>query len=378
MKKIISNARVVTPGTDLANGFVVIEEGRIVEVCEGNLPVGDAEVIDAGGRLLLPGFIDIHSHGADGHDVCDDSLDSLRHIARRKLQEGVTTWLPTTLTQPVEKLQSIAGTIAAFRAEGGLTRCPGMHVEGPFINRDKAGAQNPEYVRPPDFAELAALHAIMPALIVSLAPEIPGAVELIAAAAELGIRSSAAHTASTSAQIFAACDAGLTHLTHYGNAMTPLHHREIGVIGAGMLDDRLRIELITDGIHLSPDMLRLIFKVVSIDRLMMITDSVAASWMGEGEMTLGGLPVVVKDGIARLRDGGALAGSTLKANEGLRNLAGITGLPLAELVKVTGWNQAQSLGLEGFGKIEAGYHADLVLLDEDFEVLRTFVGGEEL
>ncbi|MDB6076949.1 MAG: N-acetylglucosamine-6-phosphate deacetylase, partial [Akkermansiaceae bacterium] len=162
------------------------------------------------------------------------------------------------------------------------------------------------------------------------------------------------------------------------NAMTPLHHREIGVIGAGMLDDRLRIELITDGIHLSPDMLRLIFKVVSIDRLMMITDSVAASWKGDGEMTLGGLPVVVKDGIARLKDGGALAGSTLKANEGLRNLADITGLPLSELVKVSGWNQAKSLGLEGFGKIEAGYHADLVLLDEDFEVLRTFVGGEEL
>ncbi|MDB6079946.1 MAG: naga: n-acetylglucosamine-6-phosphate deacetylase, partial [Akkermansiaceae bacterium] len=209
MRKIISNARVVTPGMDLANGFVVIEEGRIVAIGEGNLPVGDAEVIDAGGKSLLPGFIDIHSHGADGHDVCDDSLESLRHIARRKLQEGVTTWLPTTLTQPVEKLRSIAGKIAAFRDEGGLTRCPGMHVEGPFINRDKTGAQNPEYVRPPDFAELAALHEIMPALIVSLAPEMPGAVELIAAAAAFGIRCSAAHTASTSAQIFAACDAGL-------------------------------------------------------------------------------------------------------------------------------------------------------------------------
>jgi N-acetylglucosamine-6-phosphate deacetylase len=377
MRKIISNARVVSPGFDLADTAVLIEDGKISRIGGRELLAEDGEVIDAAGNLLLPGFFDIHSHGADRHDVCDDSLDSLRHVARRKLQEGVTTWLPTTLTQPVAKLQSIARTIAAFRDEGGLTRCPGMHVEGPFINRDKAGAQNPQFVRPPDFAELAALHAIMPAAIVSLAPEMPGALDLIAAATALGIRSSAAHTAATAAQIFAACDAGLTHLTHYGNAMTPLHHREIGVIGAGMLDGRLMIELIADGIHLSPDMLRLIFKVIPIDRLMMITDSVAASWMGDGEMTLGGLPVIVENGVARLKENGALAGSTLKANEGLRNLSSITGLPLSELVQVTSWNQARSLGLAGFGKIETGYHADLVLLDADFEVLKTFVGGNE-
>jgi N-acetylglucosamine-6-phosphate deacetylase len=377
MKKIISNARVVSPGIDLTDTLVLIEDGKISRLGGRELLAEAGEVIDAGGNLLLPGFFDIHSHGADRHDVCDDSLDSLRHIARRKLQEGVTTWLPTTLTQPVAKLQSIARTIAAFREEGGLTRCPGMHVEGPFINRAKAGAQNPQFVRPPDLAELAALHAIMPAAIVSLAPEMPGALALIAAATALGIRCSAAHTAATSAEIFAACDAGLTHLTHYGNAMTPLHHREIGVIGAGMLDSRLRIELIADGIHLSPDMLRLIFKVIPIDRLMMITDSVAASWMGAGEMSLGGLAVVVEEGVARLKEGGALAGSTLKANEGLRNLSNITALPLSELVQVTSWNQARSLGLSGFGKIEPGCHADLVLLDANFEVLKTFVAGNE-
>lgn len=377
MRKLVTNARVVSPGLDLPHAAVLIEDGWITAVVEGsNLP-NNAEKIDAEGKLLMPGFIDIHSHGADGHDVCDDSLESLRHIARRKLQEGVTTWLPTTLTQPREKLKSIAGKISEFCRQGGLTRCPGMHVEGPFINKEKAGAQNPQFVRSPDFAEIEDLHAIMPALILSLAPEMPGAVELIRGCRALGITCSAAHTSATAAQVFNTCDAGLTHLTHYGNAMTPLHHREIGVIGAGMVDERLMVELITDGIHLAPDMLRLVFKTIPIDRLMMITDSVAASWIGEGEVDLGGLAVVVKDNVARLKEGGALAGSTLKANEGLKNLVEITGLPLSELAKVTGWNQARSLGIQSLGKIAPGFLADLVLLNDDFSVAKTIVGGEE-
>jgi N-acetylglucosamine-6-phosphate deacetylase len=205
----------------------------------------------------------------------------------------------------------------------------------------------------------------------------PGALELIEGCRALGITCSAAHTSATAAQVFAACDAGLTHLTHYCNAMTPLHHREIGVVGAGMVDDRLMIELISDLIHLSPDMLRLVFTTIPIDRLMMITDSVAASWIVEGEISLGGLEVVVKDRIARLKEGGALAGSTLLANEGFRNLVGSTGLPLHEVIKVTSWNQARSLGLEDLGKIAPGFLADLVLLNNDYSVARTFVGGEE-
>ena len=252
-----------------------------------------------------------------------------------------------------------------------------MHVEGPFINKERAGAQNPQFVRAPDFAEVEDLHAIMPVMILSLAPEMPGAVELVRGCRALGITCSAAHTSATAAQVFTACDAGLSHLTHYGNAMTPLHHREIGVIGAGMVDDRLMVELITDGIHLSPDMLRLVFTTIPIDRLMMITDSVAASWIGEGEVDLGGLAVVVKDHVARLKEGGALAGSTLKANEGLRNLAEVTGLPLSELSKVTAWNQARSLGLLSLGKIAPGFLADLVLLEDDVSVATTLVGGEE-
>ena len=181
---------------------------------------------------------------------------------------------------------------------------------------------------------------------------------------------------ATAAEVTAAREAGLAHLTHFGNAMTGLHHREIGVVGAGLLDAALKLEVIADGIHLCPDMLRLIFQLVPINRLMLVTDSIAASWIGDGEVTLGGLPVTVKGGVARLAEGGALAGSVLRYNEGVRNVAEFTGLPLREIVKATSWNQAVSLGLEGFGKLEPGYHADVVLLEADFSVWMTFVRGD--
>lgn len=378
MKTLLRHARIVSPDLDVEGGSILIEHGRIAAVTGPGAatPAADA-VIDVAGRLVMPGFIDIHCHGADGHDVCDNRVEAVRHIARRKLQEGVTTWLPTTLTQPQDKLEEIAAKCAEYMADPVYCRTPGLHVEGPFINRKNAGAQNPEFVRPPDFAELKRLHDIAPALIVSLAPDIEGADEVIRRAAEIGITSSAAHTSATAARIREAKQAGLRHLTHFCNAMTPVHHREIGVVGAGLVDDSLMLELICDGIHLCPDMLRLVFQLVPIERLMMITDSMAASWIGEGEVMLGGLPVLVKDGKAVLKEGGALAGSALRYNEGLRQVVEVTGLPLAQIVKATSWNQARSLGLEGFGKLEPGFHADLAILESDFAVWKTFVGGEE-
>ncbi len=375
MSLLLTHAHIVSPDLDLPDASVLIENGRISEVSTGGALKADV-IIDLAGRMVMPGFFDIHSHGADGHDVCDNSLDGIRHIARRKLEEGVTTWLPTTLTQPQDKLEKIAATCAAYRKNPEFCRTPGLHVEGPFINPKNAGAQNPQFVRPPDFDELRRIHEISPALIVSLAPDMPGADDLIRRARQLGITASAAHTSSTAARIFEAKQAGLRHLTHFCNAMTPVHHREIGVVGAGLLDDELMVEVICDGIHLCPDMLRLLFKVVPIDRLMMITDSMAASWIDQGEVMLGGLEVIVADGRATLKQGGALAGSALRFNEGIRILAETTGLPLHQIVKATAWNQARSLGLEGFGKIEPGFHADLAVLNPDFSVWKTIVGGE--
>ena len=376
MKTLIENTRIVSPDLEIDGGSLILENGRITAVLQpGEPPPAVQNVIAAAGRISMPGFIDIHAHGADHHDVCDGSLEAIRHIARRKLQEGVTTWLPTTLTQPQEQLEQVAAVCAEYFANPEFCKTPGLHVEGPFINAKNAGAQNPQFVRPPNLDELRDIHDIAKVLIVSLAPELDGALELVRAAKQLGITSSAAHTSATAAQLRAASDAGLTHLTHFGNAMTPLHHREIGVVGAGLIDDGLMLELICDTIHLCPDMLKLVFQVVPVERLMIITDSMAASWIGDGETSLGGLAVVVKDGAARLKNGGALAGSALLFNEGLRHLASLIPLPLHQLVKTTSWNQARSLGLPGLGKLEPGFFADIVILNPDFSVWKTLVNG---
>lgn len=378
MKTLIHNTRIVSPDLDVENGALLLDHDRIAALVYPGEPLPAADMlIDAAGRMALPGFIDIHAHGADHHDVCDASLDGIRHIARRKLQEGVTTWLPTTLTQPQDQLEQVAAVCAEYFANQEFCKTPGLHVEGPFINKKNAGAQNPQFVRPPNLGELQAIHAIAKTLILSIAPDMPGALEVIHGATQLGITSSAAHTSATAAEIFAAKAAGLTHLTHFCNAMTPLHHREIGVVGAALLDDSLMIELICDTIHLCPDMLKVAFKLVPIERLMLITDSMAASWIGTGETSLGGLAVVVSDGAARLKDGGALAGSALRFNEGVRNIANLIPLPLHQLVKTTSWNQARSLGLPDLGKLEPGYCADIVLLNPDFSVWKTLVNGSE-
>lgn len=377
MTSLIKNAHIISPDLEIKNGAIAFENGKITAVYESGAVLPDAAVIfDAEGNYAFPGFVDIHAHGADTKDVCDNDLESIRHIAKRKLEEGVTTWLPTTLTQPQDKLLEIAATCAKYRDNQEFAKTPGLHVEGPFINVSKAGAQNPEFVRKPDFAELKAIHDICPATVFSLAPCQEGAAEVIKQAKEIGISSSAAHTEATYADVLAAKEAGLTHLTHYGNAMTALHHREIGMVGAGLIDDDLKIELICDGIHLAPDFVKTIFKLKPIEQILMITDSMAGSWIENGECSLGGLEVIVENKVARLKHGGALAGSALLFNEGIKNVVEYTGLPLHQIVKATSWNQAQSLGLEGIGKIEADFCADITILDKQFNVIETFVDGE--
>ncbi|MGJ8673577.1 N-acetylglucosamine-6-phosphate deacetylase [Rubritalea sp.] len=378
MTTLIANAHIISPDLEIENGAILLKNGYISEVYQSGEPLPPADIIfDAKGHYAFPGFIDIHSHGADGCDVCDNKLDSLRHIAQRKLAEGVTTWLPTTLTQPQQRLLEIAEKCEQYRANQEFAKTPGIHLEGPYINVNKAGAQNPEFVRQPVLEEVEAIHAITPIRVLALAPCQANACELIVAAKQLGILCSAAHTAATSAQIATAKQAGLSQLTHFGNAMSGLHHREIGTVGAGLLDDDLSLELICDGIHLAPEFIQLIFKVKSIDRIQLITDSMAGSWIDNGNCTLGGLEVTVKNKVARLKNSGALAGSTLTFNQGFKRAAEITGLPFTQLVKTTSLNQARALGLTNHGKIEQGHTADIAILDKDFHPTATFVDGEQ-
>ncbi|WP_276743883.1 N-acetylglucosamine-6-phosphate deacetylase [Victivallis vadensis] len=374
MKTLIKNCRLVSPDLDLADASILIEVGKIAGIfTASSLPAAD-RTVDAAGLTAMPGFVDVHCHGRNNFDFCDALVDGVNTIAREKLAEGVTTLLPTTLTLPEADLAATLKSVAAYDGKG--CKLPGVHLEGPFINPKCTGAQNPAFVRKPDVEEVKRLNAIYPVLKVSFAVEEEGGDRLCEELRNLGITPSCVHSAASYGQFKAGYAKGLRNLSHFCNQMTPLHHRDIGLVGAGLLNDGVFIEFICDKLHISPDMIALVFKVKDAGHIQLISDAMRASGMPNGEYTLGGLPVIVQGGAARLKEGGALAGSTLQIMDALRNVAEITSLPLKELVKSTSFAQAQALGLPGIGKLEPGYQADIVLLTREFKVSKTLVDGE--
>ena len=375
MRRLLTHCHLISPGLDWPDAAIEIHGDAIHAVYSAGatLPQVD-DVRDLGSLIVVPGFIDIHTHGAGGGDACSGELAGLQQMAQAKLREGVTTFLPTTLTMPEDALEAAFQTIAAYQRHPTGALAPAVHVEGPFINPRCVGAQNPAFVRPPDIAEMDRLAAIAPIALISVATEMPGGVAFIQAASERGWRTSLAHSAATYAQFLEAKAAGLSHLTHFCNQMTPLHHREIGLVGAGLLDGDVKLELICDRLHLAPEMIQLVFHAKRLAQLMLITDSIAASHLADGEFEIGGLRVHVREGAARL-DSGALAGSTLRMNHALRNVAELTRLPLADLIATTSWHQAHSLGWPRLGKIAPGFFADLTLLRPDFSVQGTILRG---
>ncbi len=377
MKTLIKNAHIISPGLDVEGGAVLVEDGKFTQVygAADALPAAD-ETIDAAGQMLMPGFIDVHSHGAGGADACDGTVEALNTIADCKIKEGVTSWLATTLTLGYETLEKVQLSVAEYNKAPRSVKIPGTHLEGPYVCEKQLGAQNPAFRRDPDFEELKKLHAISPVLIITLAPELPGACDFIAKATALGVRCSAGHSLATYADFLAAKRSGLVHLTHFCNQMTKLHHREIGLVGAGLYCDDVYVEMICDKIHLCPDMIRLAFKAKPIDRILLITDCMEATGLPDGDYQLGGLAVVVSNGAARLASNGALAGSTLQFNIALRNIVEEVPRPLPELIRTTSLNQAENLGLERLGRLEPGYIADIAVLDERFAVAATFIDGQ--
>ncbi len=374
--KLIRNVRMISPDVDYKYANIIIDGETIKSIAEKEVnPDNFDDIIEGEGLMALPGFIDEHTHGAVGFDTCDGKYESIDKIAEARLKEGVTMFLPTTLTMPHEVLVAAAKAVAQYRENERWAETPGLHIEGPFINCAYKGAQNPEYIRLPDTNEIKELNDITPVKIVTVAPEVEGALQFISDMREMGIVTSAGHSGATYAEFLAAKAAGLTHLTHFFNQMSPLHHREIGLVGAGFADNDIKIELICDKLHVKPDIIKIVFNTKPVDQIILITDSLLASGLPDGKYVMGGLEMFVKNREARLASG-ALMGSTLPYQFGLRNVHEITGMPLKELVKATSWNQAQSLGLQGVGKIEKGYKANIVLLDKQFNVMGTMVKGE--
>ena len=378
MSLLLKNCHLISPDQNFKGSSILVDKGMIQRIyAEGDaLPAAD-QVIDVCGAMTMPGFIDVHCHGKSGVDFCDATDEAMETIGIDKLKEGVTSYLPTTLTLPEDLLVRSLQTAANYTKKG-VKGCklPGVHLEGPFINPKCLGAQNPEYVREPDIEMVKRLNAIYPVKKVSYAVEMPRGAEFAAELISAGILPSCVHSAAKYADFKKAYDHGLNSLTHFCNQMTPLHHRDIGLVGAGLLHQEVYIEMICDKLHLCPDMIKLVFSLKDINHIQLITDAMRAAGMPDGESSLGGLPVIVKDGAARLASNGALAGSTLQICDALRNVYEITGLPLEQLVKTTSFNQAQALGLEKVGKLAPGYCADIVILNDKFKVSSAFVDGE--
>ena len=381
-KLSICGARVITPGQDLGVMDVVLDGVRIAAV--GGPALAYGETIDATGLIALPGFVDIHSHGRSGADFCDATDEAFGKIGRDKLADGVTSFLATGLTRPESDLAELCRAVERYKAKGEGATCLGVHLEGPFFNASMAGAQNPDFLKKPDAAMVKRLDAISRVVKVSLAPELEGAEDFIREMASAGIVTSGGHSAADYDTFERARKAGMTHLTHFCNAMMPIHHLRPTMVTGGMLADDVYAEIITDGVHLSDPMIRLIVKAKGPDRTMVITDAMCAAGEPDGIYSLGGLRVKVEKGKATLADVpydpkavvSNVAGSVALYPQCFKRYVKASGLPLEEAVKATSYNQCVSLGIPDRGEIAPGKIADLVLVDKDLNPRLTIVNGE--
>ncbi len=386
MNTTIKGARVTTPGRDLGVTSVRIVDGVIAAVGEDAAPAVGDKVIDADGLTLLPGFVDIHSHGRGGFDFCDATDEAFETIGKGKTEDGVTSFLATGLTLSEDALAKLCRCAVRYRQKGKGATCLGVHLEGPFFNAEMAGAQNPDYLRKPDAAFVKRLNAISPVRKVSLAPELEGAEACIRELVEAGIVVSGGHSAADYDTFQRARAAGMTHLTHFCNAMMPIHHLRPTMVTGGLLADDVLVEIITDGVHLSDPMIELIARMKGPDRVMVITDAIRAAACPDGIYTLGGLRVRVADGCARLADVpydpkavvSNVAGSIALYCDCFRRLVRVTGWPLEQAVKAAGYNQLRSLGITDRGEIAPGQVADIVLVDDNLNPRQTIVRGRPI
>ncbi|MEG3627456.1 N-acetylglucosamine-6-phosphate deacetylase [Streptomyces poriticola] len=373
-RKVLAGARVVLPTGTVDDGRVLVDGTRIADTDAETADTeateaAHTEAVDLTGHWVVPGFVDIHNHGGGGASFTSGTVEEVLRGIRTHRLHGTTTLVASTVTGDLDFLARRAGLLAELAQQGDIA---GIHYEGPFISPCRKGAHSEELLRDPDPAEVRKLidaahgHARM----VTLATELPGGIDSVRLLAEHGVIAAVGHTDATYEQTVQAIDAGATVATHLFNAMPPVGHRAPGPITALLEDERVTVELIDDGIHLHPAALQLAFHHAGASRVAFITDAMDAAGFGDGRYMLGPLEVEVADGVARLVEGGSIAGSTLTLDRAFKRAVTVDGLSVEDAVTALSANPARLLGMaDRIGSLEPGKDADLVVLDEGFDVV---------
>ena len=383
----IINGRIITPYRIIQGGTVLVTGKTITAISENNIDAPDAIVIDAGGRYISPGFIDIHVHGGGGHDFMDGHEDAFLKIAETHARYGTTAMVPTTLTCSREDLLKSLDlyTIADKKNTKGA-RFLGMHLEGPYLALNQSGAQDPKYIRNPDkeeYMEVLAHSNIIKRW--SAAPELEGAIEFGKYLRSKGVLAAIAHTDAIYEEVVEAFENGYTLATHFYSAMSGVTRRNTfryaGVIESAYLIDAMDVEIIADGIHLPPPLLKLIYKIKGTDHIALVTDAMRAAGMPEGDSILGnkdtGLKVIVEDGVAKMPDRSSFAGSVATADRLIRTMVAKADIPLVEAVRMISKTPATIMGLaDHTGSLVAGKDADIVIFDDQINIQTTMVNGK--
>lgn len=380
----ITNGKVVTPVAIIEDGVVLCEDAKIkfAGPAKDAQPEPNSQIINAEGKFVLPGFIDTHFHGSGGDDVMANGAEGIRRISRALLKFGTTGFLATTIASRHEELmRAVEDTIAAeekdaLNSEG--AEILGLHLEGPYINVKFKGAQPEWGIRDPNFDEC---HQLLDAAegrikIMTIAPELPGAMEMIRMLKSAGVEPSVGHSEADYDTALAAIEAGATRATHLFNAMSGVHHRKPGLAAAVLNEPGICAEMICDGVHVNPRMVALAWKAKGRDAMSLVTDATAAQGVGDGVFTLGDFQIQVRGPLCTLMDGVTIAGSVLTMNRAVGNVIGFTGMSLIDAAHTASMLPARACGVaDRKGSIEAGKDADIAILNPDFSVSNTIRAG---
>ena len=387
MKKIkIINGHIITPHRIIKNGTLLIKNNKIELVSEVAIDTTDYQIIDAKGNYISPGFIDIHIHGGGGYDFMDGTEEAYLKIAECHVKYGTTAMAPTTLTCAKEDLLRAIDIYKSAASKNKGSQFIGMHLEGPYFALSQSGAQDPRYIRNPDieeYKEVIAKGDVIKRW--SVAPELPGAIAMGKYLKENGIIAAIAHTDAIYEEVVEAVENGYTLATHLYSAMSGVTRRNTyryaGVIESAFLIDSMDVEIIADGIHLPPPLLKLVYKIKGPDRIALITDAMRAAGMPEGDSILGnkdtGLKVIVENGVAIMADRSSFAGSVATTDRLVRTMVQMADIPLVEAVRMISKTPATIMGIEANkGSLTIGKDADVVIFDENINIKTTMVNGE--